>query len=477
MSDETDQPAARVIDAFGGIRPMAARLDIPVSTVQGWKQRDTIPASRMAAVRAAAEAEGLDLESDVVAPSDAAVSEQMHETSGARASLPEESSGPVTATPEDRPGTASRGSGVAILALVVALGVGGWVGWSTLGPGATGGDNARLFALEGRVARLAETNAESAPVADLVADLAALTQDVAVLRSELAGLSSPDLNSTLAPLREEIDGLRDALAAQPAGGGGDGALDAALLLRLEAIDVEIQNTSQLASANMQTIAGGLLELETKLEGLAAAQAKSQTDLRARIDTLETGRSADERELSRAATLALAAGQLRTALERGAPYGGALKILQTVSADDARLSTALMALRGTAETGVATGPALELSFAKLVPDLLAAGRAGTENVSGDLVDRLTGRLNDIISVRRTGVDVQGDDVEARIARAEIFLADRDVAAALAQFDDLEGPAADTLGPWLARARGHVGARDALAVIEAEAITRLRADGGS
>ena len=28
-----------IIKAFGGIRPMASKLDVPVSTVQGWKQR------------------------------------------------------------------------------------------------------------------------------------------------------------------------------------------------------------------------------------------------------------------------------------------------------------------------------------------------------------------------------------------------------------------------------------------------------
>jgi hypothetical protein len=152
-------------------------------------------------------------------------------------------------------------------------------------------------------------------------------------------------------------------------------------------------------------------------------------------------------------------------------------LETVSAGDAQLSTALMALRGMSDSGVETGPALELSFAKLVPDLLAAGHAGADGASGDLVDRLAGRISDIISVRRTGVDVQGDGVEARIARAEIYLADRDVVAALAEFDGLTGLAADVLAPWMARARGHVEARNALGLIEAEAIARLRTQGGS
>ena len=35
-----------IIKAFGGIRPMASKLDVPVSTVQGWKQRGAFPKSR-----------------------------------------------------------------------------------------------------------------------------------------------------------------------------------------------------------------------------------------------------------------------------------------------------------------------------------------------------------------------------------------------------------------------------------------------
>ena len=57
----SDIAAQPVIDAFGGIRPMAAKLDVPVSTVQGWKQRDTIPAGRIEAIVNAAREHGVAL--------------------------------------------------------------------------------------------------------------------------------------------------------------------------------------------------------------------------------------------------------------------------------------------------------------------------------------------------------------------------------------------------------------------------------
>lgn len=60
-SQNDPQPAAgggpaveRIIERFGGIRPMAHKLDIPVTTVQGWKKRGAIPLARHADLRAAA---------------------------------------------------------------------------------------------------------------------------------------------------------------------------------------------------------------------------------------------------------------------------------------------------------------------------------------------------------------------------------------------------------------------------------------
>lgn len=45
---------AAVIERFGGIRPAAAKLDVPVTTVQGWKKRGHVPLNRHADLKAAA---------------------------------------------------------------------------------------------------------------------------------------------------------------------------------------------------------------------------------------------------------------------------------------------------------------------------------------------------------------------------------------------------------------------------------------
>lgn len=53
--------AGDVIKRFGGIRPMAKKIGVAVTTIQGWKKRDVIPANRRESVLAAAQEHGIDL--------------------------------------------------------------------------------------------------------------------------------------------------------------------------------------------------------------------------------------------------------------------------------------------------------------------------------------------------------------------------------------------------------------------------------
>lgn len=51
----------RIVEVFGGVRPMARRLRKPASTVSSWKDRGTIPDAEKPEVLAAAHADGLGL--------------------------------------------------------------------------------------------------------------------------------------------------------------------------------------------------------------------------------------------------------------------------------------------------------------------------------------------------------------------------------------------------------------------------------
>jgi ribosomal protein S16 len=54
-------PAERIIEKFGGINPMARKLKIPPSTVQGWKDRGFIPSKRQTEILNAAPEWNVDL--------------------------------------------------------------------------------------------------------------------------------------------------------------------------------------------------------------------------------------------------------------------------------------------------------------------------------------------------------------------------------------------------------------------------------
>lgn len=53
--------AGAIIEKFGGIRPMATKMGVAVTTVQGWKKRDAIPAARLEETLEAAKEHKIDL--------------------------------------------------------------------------------------------------------------------------------------------------------------------------------------------------------------------------------------------------------------------------------------------------------------------------------------------------------------------------------------------------------------------------------
>ena len=68
--------AQEVIERFGGIRPMATKLNIPVTTVQGWKKRNVIPGNRRHELLEAAQAPDVQIQ-DVLSASSSPANENV----------------------------------------------------------------------------------------------------------------------------------------------------------------------------------------------------------------------------------------------------------------------------------------------------------------------------------------------------------------------------------------------------------------
>jgi hypothetical protein len=103
----------------------------------------------------------------------------------------------------------------------------------------------------------------------------------------------------------------------------------------------------------------------------------------------------------------------------------------------------------------------------------AGAAGGE--SDGLMSGLLRRLSDVVTVRPVG-DVEGGDPGPVVARAEHRLQAGDLAGALAELDALDGPAAEAVAGWRARAEARLSVETAFSALRARAIARLMQAGG-
>lgn len=484
MSDEADQSAGPIIEAFGGIRPMAAKLGAPVSTVQGWKQRDSVPAARMAEIRKVAAEHEIVLPEPGEPPSDAYSADAPadtadapsgttddtvgHDDSASRsdvaASVPASASAQKTEPRMEARSAGGLATGLSVLALLVALGGAGWVWWSTQGPGADGAENTRISALEGRVARLAEGTASDPGKAVREA----LAGQIESLRGEIETFAVPDLDSVVDPLRAELAELAGQVRQIEA--GSDGAGDPAMAQRLDELAGELRTIAEQASRNTEQITRGLADLTSRLDALEARE----DALKEQFTGFAREGAKDEAAALAAIRISLLANRLRAASERGEPFDDVLTALGGAAKDDPVLSGLAVRLAPHAGSGVATLDALLFSFPETAVAILDNAPADAEN---DIVDEILDRARRVVRVRRVGTDLPADSVDGRIARAERRLSAGDVAGAVAVLEEFEGPARAAAEPWLERARAHADLQAALQTLDEHVLMRLAGAGGA
>jgi hypothetical protein len=104
----------------------------------------------------------------------------------------------------------------------------------------------------------------------------------------------------------------------------------------------------------------------------------------------------------------------------------------------------------ANKGVPTRAMLAGKFSQDAAAIVAAQR--TDQAQG-WSERLWANVANLVSIRRVG-EIQGHDVEARVARAEVDLHAGDLAHAVAEINALKGSARAAAGDWLDEARGRL-----------------------
>ncbi len=242
----------------------------------------------------------------------------------------------------------------------------------------------------------------------------------------------------------------------------------ALAARLQAIEqqetpdlVALTTRLQKLEARIAAVASGRLPAEGIPKPAAAETKMALETLQARLSALEA------RTVNTAAGegLSLVAALLAQRAEAGRPYRVELLRLEAMlpglSETDRQEAAALVAqLRPLARSGVASQQAIRQAFSPLIYETLSArGRFGNESEWR----KIWAEISSLIVVRRTG-EVEGENLEARLARAELRLADDDLAGAVAELGTIEDVARVPLEGWLADARTRLEVIAAVSALE-------------
>lgn len=468
---------SQIIDKFGGIRPMAAKLGIAVTTVQGWKARGHIPENRRQQILEAAKSLGVDLgENGAPAPKAPAPAPP-----AATAPAPTPSAaGPDSPSPADGADTANRvrqskeqeprkrdrpekkepepvaDTPPAAAKSKTLPGDAGRIAWIALG-------------LSVVLAVAVFTRPYWEPAAHG-------TGTGGVVAADLSGIERT-LDELTGESQARYETLTGRMAALEAGGGKAGAALATQLATLEKNLADIERTLGSLDRGMQGVDGRLAALEAARgevpESVTAALQQAAADIEAmraetatqneRLTMLET-RPVQTGE--RIAALALAVGQVEAALNAGRPYRAALDRLIAIAPDDQFILNSVSALYARSGDGIPGRPALQRRFTELAPDI---HRALADTGGDDWIDRAWHSLSTLVAVRRK----DGADASP-VSRAEIALADGDLAGVLKALDRA-GSLGEDADAWLEDVRARIAAENDVEVLYGRIIAPLAATG--
>ncbi len=310
--------------------------------------------------------------------------------------------------------------GAAVTAIVVALALGAWLGGAF-----TVRESASPNALADRLGRIEA--ALATPRTD-----AALASRIAVIENQMKAAADE---------AAAVRGRLDDIAAAARAGQALGNHIAALEQTAKNVETETARAGQALGNRVAALEQIAKTVETDLAQRKAAGADDG-----------------------ASRLAVAAGALRAAIERGDAFSAELAAAKSLAPNRAELT----ALGPFAAGGVPSASALARDLSALIPALL--GAAGQSSQSGGLLERLQANAERLVRIRPVG-EAPGDEPATVIARIEAKAARADLDGALADLAKLSPAMRAPAEPWIAQARAREAAlaasrqfaRDALATL--------------
>lgn len=500
-------PAEAVIAAFGGLRPLANRLGIPPSTVQGWRQRGTVPETRMADILLSARAAGIDVNLLWQEPQKKEGEASSGEGQGAVGAA----AAAAAAGPGDRRIGADRRKRYMLPDDRGLIRAGAYVG-----PDRRSGADRRSFQerqmqrITGEKWRFLNRTVVMTAfflIAALYAGFLLLAPEFADMREKSQNIEA--MQAQMDALNRRILELQTQQTTLATRNDEEMSIGQKLGARIGEVEQIAKNLSAAASAVTEpvTAAAGKVKdvaaaaagktgagknIHSFLQVLANVNRLSKTkEGEAAIDRAlvkirqvlamapaETGglnnavnsaRGADKdlalllgnvdaRDLG-AAALLLALNEFRGGIGANRSFEQDLLIMQKFVGDDPKLKKSLERLSPYAKSGILSRRQLQQEFEGLASDIVMAKLQGKDL---DVQDQALKRLSGLVKMRKVD-DVTGKSVDAVVARAQILLDKGDVKGAMRELQTLEGAPAQKAQPFLNQAAGNVMADDASAML--------------
>jgi hypothetical protein len=286
--------------------------------------------------------------------------------------------------------------------------------------------NPRLAAIEKQLQDLAArpmpTNVDAKAIEELAARFGKVESAQAAPR---APISNPVVLGRLGATEQAVKSIADNVAA--------------LSRRSDGVDAALRDSN----ARLDKISAALTELQTTVRAAAVGS-------------------------DRAVRLAVAAGALRVAVERGAPFTTELATVKALTSNGSTLA----ALEPFAASGLPSDAALGRELAAIVQPMLRAAGGESLSAGASFLERLQANAERLVRIRPID-EVRGDDRSAILARIERRAARADIAGALAELDTLPPEARGPAQAWIAKAQARNKAVEVSRRIAADAVAALKA----
>lgn len=493
--------AEAVIAAFGGLRPLATKLNIPASTVQGWRQRGSIPETRFVDILLAAHAEGIDPDTLWGEVGEAGGGDGGSQGDASRGGFARQASNDGD---DRRRGVDRRRK------LAMPDDKGNVRGGGYAGPERRSGGDRRAFELR----QLNRINSEKKRfvnrtmvmsafffIAAIYAAVFLLTPEFFEIKKKAGEVEEmqarvDDLNRRILEIQQaqKAQKTREAsfgqklnqrlgdveqIAKNLATTAGDAAKPVTDVVN------KVANTASAATetgknissflqllGNMNALGkteGGKASVDRALAKLRYVLAVAPTDTDSLNGAVGAARKSDKdvalllgnvsaNDLG-AAALLLAFNELRGGIGSKKSFKEDLLIMEKFIGNDPEMKKSLERLKPYAESGVLSRRQLQKEFEGLASDIVMARLQGKDL---SVQDEMMKRLSAMVKVRKID-DVTGTSEDAVVARAQIMLNNGDVKGAIRELQSLEGAPAEAAAPFIEQAAGNVMADDASAMM--------------